>query len=338
MENKPTYSGIDQFRVIAALLIVAVHTSPLLSCGEFPDYVLTRVIARLGVPFFFAATGFFLLAPYAEDKRQGAQPIIGFVKKTALIYGGAIVLYLPVSIYSGYVTSESSLLEIGQLLLVEGTLYHLWYLPAAILGVLVVWVFLRYTSLAKATIISCLLYIVGVLGDSYYGITTSLPMLSAAYEDIFAVFSYTRNGLFMAPIFLLVGVWAARLPKMKRSTAFVSWLVTFVLLLVEGILLYGVQGKQHDSMYLMLPLCVLFLMRWLIAFKDPSSKMLRTISLVIYLIHPYMIIAVRGFAKISDLAFIMIDNSMVHYLAVCAGSLLVALLYLWLKKAMGKKV
>lgn len=50
-ENK-NYAGIDYFRFIAALLIVAIHTSPLASLSETGDFMLTRIIARVAVPFF----------------------------------------------------------------------------------------------------------------------------------------------------------------------------------------------------------------------------------------------------------------------------------------------
>lgn len=47
------YTGIDYFRFIAALLIIAIHTSPLGSFSETGDFMLTRIIARVAVPFFF---------------------------------------------------------------------------------------------------------------------------------------------------------------------------------------------------------------------------------------------------------------------------------------------
>lgn len=147
MNKRAGYIGIDRFRVVAALLVVAVHTSPLASFGDFPDYVLTRILARLGVPFFFAATGFFLLAPYAKDKKRSADAVLRFLKKTGLVYAIAIAIYLPINIYAGHFTSNQPVVTILRLLLLEGTMYHLWYLPAAMLGVCIVWGLLRVSSL-----------------------------------------------------------------------------------------------------------------------------------------------------------------------------------------------
>ena len=59
-----SYTGIDFFRFVAALLIIAIHTSPLTSLGAgfgtTGDFILTRIVARVAVPFFFMTSGFFL--------------------------------------------------------------------------------------------------------------------------------------------------------------------------------------------------------------------------------------------------------------------------------------
>lgn len=58
MEKNKGYVGIDYFRVIAAFLIVAIHTSPFASFSETGDFIFTRIIARVAVPFFFMTSGF----------------------------------------------------------------------------------------------------------------------------------------------------------------------------------------------------------------------------------------------------------------------------------------
>ena len=50
-----------------------------------------------------------------------------------------------------------------------------------------------------------LLYLVGLGGDSYYGLVAPVPALKGLYEGIFVLCSYTRNGLFFARCFLLLG-------------------------------------------------------------------------------------------------------------------------------------
>lgn len=172
MSTRTVYSGIDVFRLVAALLVVAIHTSPLASISADADFLLTRVLARLGVPFFFMASGFFVL------ERRGA--VTRFLKRTALLYLAAIVLYLPVNGYMGSFRGLS-LRDLAQLVLVDGTLYHLWYLPAVMTGVLIAVALLRLGGLRAALIVAALLYLIGLGGDSYYGLVAQCPALEGFY-------------------------------------------------------------------------------------------------------------------------------------------------------------
>ncbi|MHB8065134.1 MAG: acyltransferase family protein, partial [Ruminiclostridium sp.] len=106
MNVKEKYAGLDYFRIIAALLIVAIHTYPLASISQAADFIFTHIFARIAVPFFFMTTGFFLLPKYIEDINMRKHLFVGFLKKTCILYGIAILLYLPVNIYTGYDTSK----------------------------------------------------------------------------------------------------------------------------------------------------------------------------------------------------------------------------------------
>ena len=65
MRREGGSGGLDRFRVLAALLVAANHTSPLLDLSPLADHILTQILARLAVPFFLAVSGCFLL-PRAE--------------------------------------------------------------------------------------------------------------------------------------------------------------------------------------------------------------------------------------------------------------------------------
>lgn len=80
MRRNKSYTGIDFARFVFALLIIAIHTSPLASFNETGDFILARVIARTGVPFFFMVSGFFLVTEYT----CGNGRLISFIKKLAV--------------------------------------------------------------------------------------------------------------------------------------------------------------------------------------------------------------------------------------------------------------
>ena len=72
MRQRKNYAAIDNFRLVAALLIVAIHTAPLASFSETADFLVTYCFGRVGVPFFLMVSGFFVLAPY-QRKMQPAR-------------------------------------------------------------------------------------------------------------------------------------------------------------------------------------------------------------------------------------------------------------------------
>ena len=357
-----SYTGIDIFRMAAALLIIAIHTSPLASLGgglgETGDFILTRIIARAAVPFFFMTSGFFLISRY----HYSAEKLGTFVRKTALIYGIAILIYIPINLYNGYFKMDHLLPNMIKDIVFDGTLYHLWYLPASIIGGTIAWYLVKKLDYKKAFIVAAVLYLIGLFGDSYYGIIEKIPACSGFYAYIFEVSDYTRNGIFFAPVFFIMGGFIAdnhgkfiyNKTSLEKSsfernvygknvfcqTAFGAGIccgLMLVLMLAEGMILHHFQFQRHDSMYVFLLPCVYFLFSFLLQFRGKRYVWLRDVSLIIYLIHPLMIVVIRTFAKLLDLQNLLVDNSVVHFLAVTLVSVMFSVAAAALRSRFGLK-
>lgn len=352
MMKKKEYVGIDYFRIIAAFLVVAIHTSPLTDISETADFILTRVIARVAVPFFFMTSGFFLFSKTQEGKQSSDKDVVfrklsNFIKKTGVLYFFATLFYLPLNIYAGRVKEWTYLPNLLKDIVFDGTFYHLWYLPAAIIGACIVFLLLKKVKTGQAFIICLFLYIIGLFGDSYYGISENTPFLKAIYQGLFLFSDYTRNGIFFAPIFFMVGALFSRHTKrIPPKVSFTGLVVSFSFMITEGLLLKHFNVQKHDCMYFMLLPCMYFLFQSLLLWKgkshrrirghsidgyfsyhqqkDEGHKKLRNISLFIYLIHPAVIVAVRGFAKLAGLQELLIDNSIIRFFVVAVVSLVVA--------------
>ena len=275
-------AALDLFRLAAVMLVVANHTSPLVSVSPLWDFWFTRVLARVAVPFFLMVSGYFL----AKDqwRRTGA-----FLKKTCLLYGAAVLLYLPLNWYNGGYGPA----EWVKKLLLDGTFYHLWYFPGVILGVLVARGLLRLGSRTALTAAG-LLYLVGLGGDSYYGLTCQLPALEALYGA--------------------AGVrWSVRTSAAGLCAAFAA-------MTAEGLWLHGLQVQRHDSMYMLLPLVMVCLFSLLLGLNRGERRSCRKLSSLIYVLHPWCIVLVRGGAEVLGLEGPLVENSMGHFLAVLASS------------------
>lgn len=317
MKKSGNYSGIDCFRLIAALLIVAIHTSPLLSFNETADFILTRIIARIAVPFFFMTSGFFLISRYSCNHEK----LKVFIKKTAIIYGIAILIYIPINIYKGYFSMDNLLPNIIKDIVFDGTFYHLWYLPASIIGAAIAWYMVKRWGYSKALIVCVILYIIGMFGDSYFGIAEQVGVLKQFYTLIFQLSDYTRNGIFFAPIFFVLGGMIAD-TNFKSSFQIngIAFVVTFALMFVEAMTLHTFEVQRHDSMYVFLPVCMFFLFQLLLYWKKKRFTLIRMAALIIYIIHPMMIVIVHFLSKF--LGDIIVENSLVNYLVVCLLSIL----------------
>jgi len=315
--------GLDWFRPLAALLVVAIHTGPLLSCCPSANYILTDILARVAVPFFFTVSGYFLVPKLQE---QGWCALIPYGKKLLVLYGLSTLLYVPVLVYSGYFSRPGLAGALLQDILFDGTFYHLWYFPAALLGACILCPLVRRLGMGPSWAVCGLLYLLGLLGDSYYGLAAALPPLRALYGLLFQCFDYTRNGLFFAPVFLLLGGWLARREN-RRPTAWygVGLALSLVLLLAEGAAVKFNALPRFDALYLSLPLCLCFLILWLRGLPLPAAPGLRRWALAVYVVHPLCVILIRGGAKAVGLTGLLVDNSPVHYLAVVCLSAVIAL-------------
>lgn len=318
------YVGIDYFRIVAALFVVAIHTAPFSSIDSTFDYLISYNIGRIAVPFFFMVTGFFVIAPYLENRNDNKIHFWRYMKKTTGLYLIVCLFYIPISIYAK--NFPSGLGGILKMIFFDGSFYHLWYFPASILGCLLIALLGKKLSLNKMLLIAFIAYLFGLLGDSYFGLIADVPIVSNIYKWIFSITSYTRNGIFFAPIFLLLGACLANKQNLfKKSVCRIGLLIFLILMLIEGYTTYSLDLQKHNSMYLFLIPTMFFLFQLLLIKGEKTSYLLRNCSMWIYILHPFVIIVVRAIAKITGLTKLLVTNTLIHYLCVCILSIIAAL-------------
>ena len=349
MRNLKHYAAIENFRLVAALLIVAIHTAPLASFSESADFLVTYCFGRIGVPFFLMVTGFFVLAPYqrrnanrfssgqlermdyGDSGRTGNGSIGKFLRKTAVLYGASTLLYFPLKLY--YKNLSDSVGGWLKEIFFDGTFYHLWYLPAVILGCLLLVALLRFCSPLTISAVVFILYIFGVLGDSYYGLVSEVPFFKIVYEGIFQVSSYTRNGIFFAPVFLWLGVLLANGKiKISREHAGVGFVVSMAAMLAEGFLSFHFQWQKHNSLYFLLLPVMFYLFELLLSMRGKEIACARELSMYIYILHPLCIVVVRGVAGVLKMSKLLVEQSLIHYLAVVLVSGVLSLAVVRIKR------
>ncbi|WP_420329396.1 serine racemase VanT catalytic subunit [Paenibacillus gorillae] len=326
------YGGMDTFKLVAAFLVITIHLGPLLSVDPYADFVLTGIIARLAVPFFFIASGFFLFGKRSGDRKRELASMRRFTLRIGLLYGVGIIAYLPLNVYDGYFKQPIHVWGMLQDIVFNGTFYHLWYLPALMTGAWIVYGLRVFLSLKAVLAVSAVLYVLALLGDSYYGLTAGSPVLTALYDGMFTIFDYTRNGIGFAPLYMALGAWAALrpLPSRSRLRYSAAFIVSIAVLLGEGIVLHAEGWPRHDSMYLALVPAVYSLFRLLQSAEGREHPYIRALSTWIYMIHPWTIVLVRGGAKATGSFALIVENKPVFYITVAFVSVVLSAVLIWL--------
>ena len=75
------YNSIDLMKLIMALVVVAIHTEPLVRCENIVVLNLYKAISDVAVPFFFIASGFLVFKVIFLPKNEQERMISNYAKK-----------------------------------------------------------------------------------------------------------------------------------------------------------------------------------------------------------------------------------------------------------------
>ena len=266
------YYGIDIIKFLCSFLVIMIHVAPfsteILPNADSMNFYLRNCICRIAVPFYFTASGFLLF-------RNVDMECLDFER------------------IKSYCFKLLRILGMWTFLLTVGGAGHLWYLGATTIAViclsLCIYWHMKFSVLA---LIALILYVIGLLGDSYYGfgeyIRTFAPVGYAAkgYELFFIT---TRNGLFMGFPFVLIGaIFAQKKIRLKPFHAAIGFAGSMALLIVEATFLERHEVCRDYNMFISLLPAAFFLFAFAISFKlrrNTRYEKLQVIGVLIYYMH-----------------------------------------------------
>ena len=199
------YNSIDLCKFICSLLVVAIHIpfmAPVDVYGVSYDF-FRHVIARVAVPFFFVASGFFLYKKF-NLYNISLDVVKKYVMRIFQLYVVWSVIYLPINFLDYSQNNRSALIDVISYLrnfFLIGSYLHLWYLQATIVAVvLLTFLLYRCRSIRKIVTLVSILYLIGVLGNSWYGliapVKNEFPLFAEIVKVYRMIFCSTNNGLF----------------------------------------------------------------------------------------------------------------------------------------------
>lgn len=334
--QKKNYYAIDIAKFVSALLVICIHTGPLVDINMDANFVLVQVLSRVAVPFFFITSGFFFFQKIDLHREwndyENIQVLKHYLGRLFKIYIIWTILYLPFTYWimrSGDGVTFAAILRYVRDFFFMGSFYHLWFLPALMFAVFAVYYLVTMLNVKKTIWITLLLYLIGMMGNVYPQLLEGIPVVDFIWKYYVDIFSTTRNGLFFGMIFIALGAYFSKhMLYVKKPVLFVGFLISLALLFGECYLLKA-NGFMSDlaSMYVMLIPCVSFLFLWLKRMDLQKQKIYRTLrqmSLLVYVSHIMFV---------SVLIWTMPElNSLLGYLICVAASLVFSYVILWVSR------
>ncbi|WP_310555841.1 acyltransferase [Flavobacterium sp.] len=312
-------NNIDVLKILLAFLVVALHIFPILKLEGIQDiisYEIANGISRIAVPTFFIISGYFL-----RNKINDTIYLWQYSKRILLLFIVWQLIYLPDLLQLYYLKRFTT---IDVVLKIIFGYWHLWYLLASVLGVLVLYYSRNFSLKTKWFVIIILLlfgYSFQILNQS--GIIEANSIVNQCYNWI----GTTRNFLFFGYPLLLIGSiydhWKSRLLPFKFLI-----FPLFVLLILESFLYHKFEIKALDFLIFVFPISMFLV---LVSIESKSITRISfppTLSLGIYLCHPFAIRAVYVFFPQKELAFVLLK-----YFLIC----LVAILCWWIVEKINRK-
>ncbi|SDA27880.1 Surface polysaccharide O-acyltransferase, integral membrane enzyme [Nitrosospira sp. Nsp18] len=220
--------SVDVIKIIAVTGVIVIHAAPFSDTSfEGSLYrqleILLSQSSRFAVPFFFVVSGYFFGVKERRNNLKTISTTVSTVKRLLLIFVAWSLIYLlPYNVGAIYEYGISGPFKVAYWnlislssdpirLIFHGTKAHLWFLAGLIWAVLFTGAF-RYLELYRSIyIIAIILYILGLLGQSYsnspFGIHFNFDIRNHVFfSTIFFVTGYGLSNYKPEPLWFSLGV------------------------------------------------------------------------------------------------------------------------------------
>lgn len=327
---------VDLMKFIGSLLVVAVHLSPLEDVNSWANYILVECIARVAVPFYFVSSGYFLFRKVCLDPIETSS-VYTYLKRILRLYGIWTIVYLPIVVKDLLQNGGGldDILVLFRIIFVWGY-HHLWYLHATIVAILIVLFCLkRKISLQKILLMGSILYVLGLLAQSWFGLIEPLRNVSFIWKS-FKIGEWfirtTKNGFFFGVLMIGIGIWFSKKKiTIRFRTAVIGFWGSLFFLAIESIFVdFFSLARNHDMYIFLVP--TVFFMFYVITHIELKEKdvygRLREIGFIVYLVHIWVDrIVLRYIGEPM--------HSLVRYIVVLGISILVAQVIVFLRRKVG---
>jgi surface polysaccharide O-acyltransferase-like enzyme len=282
-------ASIDRLRLCLAMMVVGQHTQLFSDISSLANYLTVNGLFRIAVPVFFIINGYYFDASSREK-------FLRWLNRATRLYVTWMLFYAPMW-FSDLELNRTALPKLA--ILWAFGYYHLWYIIAMIGAGVILWFLTQRIRADRRAwpigILALALFLLGVT-IQYAG---NYHLLSISSLDRLSNANWAhRNFLFLGFPFFAVGYLIRSHTKneTKSSPRSSVWFgLGMVLLFAESFLNYRMPTSEggFDNLASLIVACpIVFLVsRQQRTEIRMAALPLAKMSMVIYLLHPYIMIA-----------------------------------------------
>lgn len=288
---KGNLNTIDVFKLFCAILVIGIHTEPFSQYGMLDNAF--GLLTRIAVPFFFVASAYFF---FRKDVTM--KSLWKYAKRILILYVFYSVIYVVFDMVSGEFVFTDFLFSFFL------TGYkHLWFLHSSLIAIIVLYFLSRKEYIFKISVVFVgITYIFALLLFTYNTIVKDVAFFSIILDSSFVKVFYERSWLFYALPYMMIGYLIAKTKSIKINLSLISTIIFFVLLGIEGAVCILKIGTESTILWMFtLPLSF-FIFQFVLnvnLFKNMNTRWCRSISTIMYCIHP-LIIRILSVFNISN--------------------------------------
>lgn len=282
-------NGLDLFKFIMAIFVVAIHTEPLYGIENKTVVSFFSVLTSCAVSFFFIASGYLLARKFEEPYccKSNRNAVIRYLKKILKMYFIWTAVYFPLAVYYYHKENYSvlySILVTVRKFVFRGDNYNswmLWYLLATIYALIFIWITMKAKCGWKCLPVIAVVMV--FISSGIYKISWTEQTLPTVLEFIRKLIFYTITDarVLTGTICLPLGIYLYKKEKIIKYAKY---------LFVPAVIGLLFTNNEIISQILSIAKVLgLFSIAISVRLKDsPIYKTLRSSSTVVYFIHMYI--------------------------------------------------
>lgn len=314
-------SAIDFFKLFFSLCILTIHTNLFRILPSFAEWIVTSVVLRMAVPYFFICSGYFywkkVIKNYESDE-WAESCALGYIKRNIRPF----MFFASVSLLcNAALAFHREGLE-GVMQTIHNSVFYplgaMWFVSSCMIAAVII-TKLRQHKLALI-LWACVGYFFSLICNSYYFIIDR-TIIGNIVDCYLQYFVSARNGIFVGVFFFGIGRVIAenevRIQRVVRNHSYLLVLVLLVVQIIESVILFGRTMRDDSSLFITMPFLAAMVfwtsMQAKMPYDPKISFLLRRMSGYLYFLHPLLNVT------IGTIIIIFLGNVVINTCVILSG-------------------